>query len=191
MRISKQQNGAVLMIGLLMLTVMTLLAVSSMQSSGLQTLMSTNMKDKMTAFEAAELALRSAENFLDNGGAANLGAFDSDKSDGLLANLYDEVWHEVDWSTESISVGTSEIVIHDPDDEATKGGVKTPPRFVIQHLGPVIPDTGTGPNVGNDSYGKDAISEETLVEMFKITARGTGGSDNTVVVLETMYGVSN
>ncbi len=191
MKTIKKQTGAVLMIGLLMLTVMTLLAVSSMQSSGLQSLMSTNMKDKMTAFEAAELALRSAENFLDNGGAVNLGAFDGDKTDGLLANLYDEVWNEVDWETESISVGASEIVIHDPDDQATKGGVKSAPRYVIQHLGPVIPDAGTGLNIGNDSYGKDAVSEETLIEMFKITARGTGGSDNTVVVLETMYGVSS
>ena len=184
----KKQAGAVLMIGLLMLTVMTLLAVSSMQSSGLQSLMSTNMKDKMTAFEAAELALRSAENFLDNGGAANLGAYDGDMTDGLLANLFDEVWNEVDWQTESISVGTSEIVIHDPDDQTTKGGVKSAPRYVIQHLGPVIPDSGNGLSYG---YGTDAISEETLIEMFKITARGTGGSDNTVVVLETIYGVSN
>ena len=190
MSIKNQQSGAVLVIGLIMLTVMTLLAVSSMQSSGLQSLMSTNMKDKMTAFEAAESALRAAETFLENGGAANLGAYDSDGSDGLLANLYDEVWDEINWATESIAVGTNAVVVFDPNDAATKGGVGSSPRFVIQHLGPVIPDTGTGPNVGN-SYGEDAVSSETLVEMFKITARGTGGSDNTVVVLESMYGVSN
>ena len=116
MYLKNQQTGAVLIIGLIMLTVMTLLAVSSMQSSGLQSLMSTNMQDKMTAFEAAESALRAAETFLENGGAANLGAYDSDGSDGLLANLYDEVWDEINWATESIAVGTSAVVVFDPND---------------------------------------------------------------------------
>lgn len=167
------QRGAVLLIGLLMLTVMSLIAVSSMQSSSLQELMSSNMKDQVTAFEAAESAMRAAENFLDSG-TLNLSAFDGDKSDGLLGNLYDEVWNEVNWLTESIVA-------------PSVGGAASAPRYVIQYLGPVTPALDTL-NVEN-SYGEGPV--ETIAQLFKITARGTGGSDNSVVVLESVYGVSN
>ena len=175
-----KQQGVVLIIGLIMLTVMTLLAVSSMQSSGLQELMSSNTKDKVIAFEAAESAIRAAEAYLDAQGALNIGAFDNDDSDGLLANLYDEAWNEasIDW------VGTDSDAIQ----VDVMGGVASKPRYVIQHIGPIVPDLDRQLNVDN-SYGSGAT--ESVVEMFKITARGTGGSDNTVVVLEAMYGVSN
>jgi type IV pilus assembly protein PilX len=176
---SKQQ-GIVLVIGLIMLTVMTLLAVTSIQSSGLQELMSNNTKDKVIAFEAAESAIRAAEAYLDAQGAINIGAFDNDESDGLLANLYDEAWSEasIDW----VGINSDAIEVD------VMGGVTSMPRYVIQHIGPVVPDVDEQLNVDN-SYGSAAT--DSIIEMFKITARGTGGSNNTVVVLEAMYGVSN
>ena len=186
-RTSKQQ-GMVLIIGLIMLTVLTLLVVSSMQSSSLQSLMSNNMQDKTTAFEAAESAIRAAESFLDNGGALSLGVFDDDESDGLLGNLYDEVWNEAEIDLNSESVEVNSVVILNPDEPDTLGGVKSNPRYIIQHFGSVVPDADAKLNVDN-SYSSSA--KDVLVEMFKITARGTGGSDNTVVFLEAMYGVSN
>ena len=184
-----KQKGMVLVIGLILLTVLTLLAVTSMQSSSLQELMSNNMQDKTTAFEAAESAIRAAEVFLDNGGALNLGAFDDDESDGLLGNLFDEAWNaeQINWDTEAVEVN-SVIVFDSNQPEATMGGVKSNPRYIIQHFGSVVPDADRNLNIDN-SYGAGAT--DTLVEMFKITARGTGGSDNTVVFLEAMYGVSN
>ena len=172
-----QQQGVVLVIGLIMLVVMTLLAVSSMQSSSLQELMSNNMKDKVTAFEAAEAAIRAAEQFLDNGGALNLGVFDGNIAGGLMNNLHDEVWNAVTW-TDSDSIKVNDTI----------GGVNKKPRYVIQYIGAVTPTAAQKLNVEN-SYGAGAT--DSMVDMFKITARGTGGSDNTEVVLEAMYGVSN
>ena len=184
MQTKYSQQGVVLVIGLIMLVVMTLLAVTSMQSSSLQEIMSSNVKDKTTAFEAAETAIRAAEEFLDNG-VLNLAAFDTDKSDGLLTNLYDEVWNEINWATESVEVNN--VVVLDGN-EATQGGVRSRPRYVIQHIGPVVSDADRKLNV-DSSY--QASNADAIVEMFKITARGTGGSDNSQVILETMYGVSN
>lgn len=184
MRSSIYQQGVVLVIGLIMLLVMTLLAVTSMQSSSLQELMSNNTKDKMTAFEAAESAMRAAEEFLSTG-VVNLNAFDADESDGLMANLYDEAWDGRDWSTNSVEV--TDVVISDGTED-TKGGVRSAPRYVIQHIGPVNADSDSKINI-DSSYQSNAADSQ--VEMFKITARGTGGSDNTQVILEAMYGVSN
>ncbi len=179
-----RQQGVVLVIGIIMLAVMTLLVVTSMQSSGLQELMSGNINDKVTAFEAAESAVRAAEQYLDSG-VLNLGAFDSDKSDGLLTNMHDDVWNEIDWLNEAVEV--ENVVVVDGTG-ATQGGVKTKPRYVIQHIGPVLSDADRKLNV-DSSYSANAGN--AMVQMFKITARGTGGSDSSQVILETMYGVSN
>ena len=169
-----RNQGVALVIGLIMLTMVTLLAVTSMQSTTLQELMSSNLKDQMTAFEAAETAIHAAEEFLDSD-QFNLGAFDNDFSDGLVKFSYDDIWSQIDWATDSEQV-------------ADIPGVTTAPRYVIQYIGPVTTELNQL-NIEN-AYGQEAATD-TLVEMFKITARGTGGSDNTVVVLETMYGIAN
>ena len=169
-----RNQGVALVIGLIMLTMVTLLAVTSMQSTTLQELMSSNLKDQMTAFEAAETAIHAAEEFLDSD-QFNLAAFDNDFSDGLVKFSYDDIWSQIDWATESEQV-------------ADIPGVTTAPRYVIQYIGPVTTELNQL-NIEN-AYGQEAATD-TLVEMFKITARGTGGSDNTVVVLETMYGIAN
>ena len=175
MRNYSAQKGAALFVGLLMLTVMSLIAVSSMQSSTLQELMSGNMKDQVTAFESAESAIRAAELFLD-GRTYNLNDFDDDESDGLLSNKYDEAWNssDIDWSSEAIAA---------PDVDGTKSA----PRYVIQYLGPILPEEDPI-NVDN-SYNLGA--PQVIAQYFKITARGTGSSDNSVVVLESVYGVAN
>ena len=99
--------------------------------------------------------------------------------------MFDEVWKEIDWENESVEVNN--VVVIDGS-EATQGGVRSFPRYVIQHIGPVVSDADRKLNV-DSSY--QANSAGALVQMFRITARGTGGSDNTQVVLESMYGVSN
>ena len=176
------QAGAVLVVSLLMLTVMTLIAVSGMQSSGLQTLMSGNMQDEIIAFEAAESALRAAEAFLD-AGRLNLDAFDSDPSDGLLADLSDRIWQAgtVNWQSQAVAAAG---VAGYPQ----KGGVGKKPRYVIQHLGAVASQAQANLNAGS-AYHQGRPGP--VIQMFKITARGTGGTDRSVVVLESVYGVSS
>jgi len=55
------QNGAALFVSLIMLLLITLLAVSSMQSSIVQEKMTANQYDSQIAFQAAEAALRRGE----------------------------------------------------------------------------------------------------------------------------------
>ena len=157
-----------------MLTVMSLIAVTSMQSSILQALMSGNMKDQVTAFESAEAAIRHAEDFLD-GRTFTLSQFDNDIADGLLTNLFDEVWNVTTWApTDSRAA--------DPI-----SGTASPPRYVIQYLGPILPEVDAV-NIDN-AYNEG--SEPIIAQYFRITARGTGSSDNSIVVLESVYGIAN
>lgn len=60
------QRGAALTIGLILLVLLTLIGVTTMRSSSLETSMSGHASDCNVAFQAAEAALRAAELFLEN-----------------------------------------------------------------------------------------------------------------------------
>lgn len=59
-----QQQGAALVISLIMLLLMTILAISSMTNTATQERMAGNNIDKQKAFQAAEAALRDGERFV-------------------------------------------------------------------------------------------------------------------------------
>jgi type IV pilus assembly protein PilX len=56
-----QQKGAVLIIALIFMLILSLIGVSSMQGTTLQETMSGNLRDQYSAFNAAEAALREGE----------------------------------------------------------------------------------------------------------------------------------
>ncbi len=65
-RVPLRQRGAALTIGLILLVLLTLIGVTTMRSSSLETSMSGHASDCNVAFQAAEAALRAAELFLEN-----------------------------------------------------------------------------------------------------------------------------
>ncbi len=71
------EGGAALIITLIVLVIVTLLAVASLRGTLLQERMGANLYDRELAFQAAETALREAENAIQ----ANAAAFDCDCSD--------------------------------------------------------------------------------------------------------------
>ena len=64
------------------------------------------------------------------------------------------------------------------------GEVRTQPRYTIEVRNEVGTDEGTDINIG--SYGESTGGG--LITSFRITARGTGKSDNTFVIIQTNYG---
>ena len=58
---AKRQSGAVLVIGLIILVVLTLLGVQGMRTNVAQERMAANMRERNVAFQAAESALRVGE----------------------------------------------------------------------------------------------------------------------------------
>lgn len=61
---TQRQRGAVLIISLIFLLVLTLIGVSAMQGTTMQERMSANMQDRNVAFQASEAALRAGEDWL-------------------------------------------------------------------------------------------------------------------------------
>ena len=167
-----KQKGAVLFVGLMMLLVMSLIAITSMQGAILEERMAGNTRDSLVALQSAEAALQAGEAFLDVG-AFNLSDFDNDGTDSLYDNSDQELWQSISWQDSS----STRYMAFNPSN------VNTEPRFIVQH----ISETQVAPKLIVENYGEGEASK--TIELFRVTARGTGGSDNTEVILQSVYGV--
>lgn len=187
---SRQQQGAVLIISMIILLMLTILGVTSMRTTQLEERMAGNARDRHVAFEAAEAALIDAETFVKT--IVTDVPFDLNGSDGLYNDdpIFSGIESYVDWSGTDPSRGFLSAT-----NIGTSQGITTAPKYVIQRLTPgtatapasaVNPTTGGGYNRRSPATAKSAAS--TLV---RITARGTGGSDNSVVFLQTIFGLNN
>lgn len=172
--INVKQSGAVLFVGLMMLLIMSLIAVTSMQGSTLELRMAGNSRDSLVALQSAEAALSAGERFLDTAAlSVNLADFDTNGSDGLYNNSDDELWKTIDWQDAN---SKKHLAFH-------PSNVTTEPRYIIQH----IAETQVAPKLLVENYGEGQADE--TIQLFRVTARGTGGSNNTEVILQSLYGV--
>ncbi len=170
----KKQKGSVLVISLLILVVLTILGVSSMNSTSLQEKMSGNFRDREIAFQAAEMALAYAEDYAKNSINSSAAFTDSNGyytfTNGPTSNnAFTGTW----WT------GSNSQVLPTTIDE-----VRTQPRFTIEYRNEVGVDEGTSINIG--AYGESTGGG--VITSFRVTARGTGQSDNTQVILQSNYG---
>lgn len=171
-----RQHGAALVISLIILLVMTLIGVSSLQTTTFEEKMTGNIRDKAMAFEAGEAALREAETFIEDN-IETLGDFDSNGTDGLYNKDIEKIWEQVDWE------GTDSGNTNDALTSTTIPGTATAPKYVIQHYASY---TLEADQYNLDNYGQGTGAGE--IHMFRITVRGTGGSNNAVAILQSTYG---
>ncbi|WP_444895255.1 PilX N-terminal domain-containing pilus assembly protein [Microbulbifer sp. ANSA003] len=168
----QQQGGATLLVGLIILLLMTFIGLAAIRGSGMQELMAGNMRDRQLAFQAAEAALRVAEVRL---------VEDFDRS---ISQLYDgtnvgyveemdgssatEFWLDYDW--DSVSVST----------DLELSGVASQPVYVVERF------KGAKWNANDGGCIDQAcLAGEEPPEYYRITSRGVGGSDSTVVILQS------
>lgn len=154
------QSGAVLLISLIMLLLLTLIGVTGMQVASLEERMAGNAKDINLAFQAAETTLRGAEKRLN---APGLPPFNN--TNGLYA--YEagvERWEVVDWSKDKTETMPFSI---------EPGGLsgRPQPRYIIEELLQEPP----------------LAAGELPDEFYRVTTKGYGPKDNSVVVLQVVF----
>ena len=168
------QRGVALFISLVLLLVLTIIGVSAVQTTSLEVRMARNDYDSLLAFQAAESALRDAE--LAIGALLSTDDFDDTGTNGLwrIADL-DEAprWETANWTGGNTVVAASAV------DE-----VNTQPRYIIEHAATV--QRAEGIELSNDYDNTGAVADS--IEMFRITARGVGGTDQAVVMLQSVFG---
>ena len=161
-----RQRGSTLVISLMILIVMTLIGVTGIASSTLEEKMAGNTRDQALAFQAAEAALRDGEQYWTD--IVSLAAAFNGANAGLYpADERPDVLDEDTWDNSRAYSGAID-------------GVKQQPRYIIELLGQIQTDTDDL-NIGG--YGETSGLATPFVA--RVTARAVGGTNNTVVILQS------
>ncbi len=167
----RRQRGAVMVVSLILLLVISLIAVISMSGTVLEEKMAGNAMDRSLAFQATESALREAEISIE--GFASLGGFNGTSGKFALTQAEPSATSDTTWSDSTQHVVATENY-----------GSYSPPQYMLKHFTTVI---GTEGALNMSGYGDNKGTGDVTV--FKVTARGTGGSsDSAEVILRTYYG---
>jgi type IV pilus assembly protein PilX len=176
MKMRGHREGIVLVTSLVILLILTMLALSAVQGTSIQELITRNQRDSNLAFNAAETALVEAEAVLNAMTSVTPGA-SSDNNPKIYDARLDG----------SFFVATSDPWSSDYKNELqvfTQGvSTQTPPAYIIEHISTVVSDED---RLNLDNIGQNPNT--CCTQMFRITARGTGGTDAAKVVLQSTYG---
>jgi type IV pilus assembly protein PilX len=172
------QRGAVLIISLIMLLVLTLLGVSSMRTTILEEKMAGNLRDKNTSFQAAETALRDGEALLET----LLATSSFDGTDGRMGSSDDDpnffatnTWSDTNATSDPNYVGSI-------DYSGTMSGVAAQPQYIVKFVKEVVNDTGSLKVGGYGDSGTNSVNN------FRVTAKGVGQSESSSTILQAYYG---
>ena len=127
-------------------------------------------RDMNLSFQAAETALREAEYFIESQTVESI--FDSDTAGDEIYNQEQgepEDFFTLDWDDTNSKAITGTLI-----------GVTTSPRYMIKKLKKV-----GGNNLTITGYGDDDATPRPTI--FRVTVRGTGGSNNRATLLRSHY----
>jgi type IV pilus assembly protein PilX len=158
---SARQRGSALIVSLVMLLLLSLIGIAGMQTTILQDRMTGNLQDQELAFQAAEAALREAEDTLRNNPPANF-----DNNNGLYRV---GAANRPDWPEDLDDEGGGII-----DFGGNLDRVSDLPVYFVEQIDTIVPP-------GTD------LSSFTEPVYYRVTALGFGGSSDSTVVLTTVF----
>ncbi len=167
-----KQRGWVLVIGLVVLVMLSIIAIALMRTTLLEEKMAGATRDINLSFEAAEAGLRGAEIFIEAQPDDSLFAT---TGTGIYAQGTDPGNTEPNAFLATWNATNSRILASAPT------GVTTAPRYMIKKVG----ESGDEGSLNLGGYGETDLSQKSVI--YRITARGTGGNDNTQTVLRSHY----
>ena len=154
------QSGAVLIVGLILLLLLTLIGVTSSQVTSLEEKMAGNNRNINIAFQAAESALRAGE-------AATATV--------VAANYYTGSTQPYDWENAKVTPYHGGAL--------AKISSANAPKFIIEMIGATNIANGSG---GSLEAGTASGATGTA-NWYRITAQGKGADPNAVVMVQSIY----
>lgn len=169
------QKGAVLVVGLIMLLLMTIVGLAAIRGSGMQELMAGNMRDRNIAFQTTESGLRLAELQIDglsNNPFTGNGLWgDLNVPGGAHAPVY--TWGRDKWIEGNNSL------------EAAASDLANKPRYVIERMALPI---GAAAGSDGSGIGIGSLTNQLMeADYFRISSRASGGTATTEVVLQSTF----
>lgn len=168
------QSGAVLIISLIMLLLLTLIGASGMQSASLEEKMAGNIRDRNIAFQAAESALRDAElNITTMWTSTNkLKLYSGGPFQNTTAPLCASGFCPLTTPPQYASFSDANWVSYGLSASTAITGLSQQPRYVIELIPSSIILSATYTNV-----------------TFQITVRAWGANSSTAVQLQSRYAI--
>lgn len=179
---ASKQRGAVLIVGLIMVLLMTIVGLAAIRSTGLQETMAGNMRERNLAFQAAEASLRVGEALVEDNNVDGLDF--SGATAGLVPDLNQpgmalppvHQWTDEQWAANAVQVDMGLENIGDANQ----------PWYVVEEL--MVLSFNASQSTGG------AIDQQSLqntndlqMEFFRVTSRGLSGSGESQAVLQSTY----
>lgn len=173
----RQQHGAALLTGLIFMVILTLIGVTAARMAGLEERMSGNLRDRAIAMQAAEMALRNAEqDILTSGRISGVTSFDAACTGGLCYNGPNANSNGTNWATTPVwtlvsMTAAPSVQYGSHAAGAAINGVSAQPRYLIEAI---------------QKYCWRRC-ESSLTTGYRITVRAQGANLNTVVWLQEVF----
>lgn len=193
-----RQQGASLVVVLILLLVMTLLGLAVLRGTLLEERMSANMYDRSLAFQQAESALREAEDkvratVLANGNGWVIGVkCGNDPAHGGLADIDDSKCGGMPASTFSGGAICADLTgdcwFNATDQLGAGNNSAGAPQYYVQYLGlrDSHDELGLGSSAGSVQYGGGGggVVQEAMYRIFARSHDPANNSERAVVVLQ-------
>jgi type IV pilus assembly protein PilX len=165
-----KQEGAALVVCLIILVLVTLMGLTTMKTSVLQEKISGGNSDKTLAMQAGEIALRAAETRIRDQ-ITSTSDFTGGCNKGLCLPTANGVSmaETVDWNSASV------VTFGKDGHTALSVGVANQPKYIIE----LLPEMMALP--GN------SIGMKSVATPYRITVLAYGRQDNTRVMLQSMF----
>lgn len=181
---SKQrQQGAVLIVSLVLLVLMTIVAVTGMRRTTIEEHMAGNLRDQTVAFQAAEAALRDAEAYLADllASSVTLPPFNGSNglyttSTSLMKNVRSPTW----WKDSNNSTLTYRGTLN----VSGKLILAEKPRYIIEQMEVDLGEDSSATSNNSVVFGRKAEAVNRTQVLYRITAYGQGVNDASSVILQ-------
>ena len=171
------QNGAALIVSLMMLVIMTILAVSAVTTTTMQEKMAGNIRNKHLSFQTTEAALRVGENAAQN--VTDPSLFTSAGTNGYYSRSDPNdanypIWDPDDGSTtnwvDSTSIPTGDTGAGEPTKD---------PQYIIEDFGTDYRDADCALIV--------PLPPGCELAVYRVTAQGWGLNENAHSMIQSTY----
>ena len=171
-----KQTGVTLIFSLVILVSLTMIGVTSIQITRTELSMAGNQRESSLMFQAAEMALNSAEEFVDDSNTnadfdnAPIGLYTVDGDDATYVGP--EYFNDSDWTAKSQEAG---IGVYS----------SAKPRFIVEYMGDRKQNPLASVKIGG-GYGGQNTGKE--VSIYRSTSRGVGLTGNSFRYVQSYFG---
>ena len=173
---STKQQGITLVFSLVILVTLTLLGITSMQSTQTELAMAGNQRETTLMFQTAELGLRSAEAYIrssTSNGDYNNPALGLSTVNEQVAGFNPNYFALATWGANASQAGGTGLYS------------EFRPRYIVEYLG----DRKQNPlDIAIRDYGSGQKAD--IVSIYRSTARGSGLTNNSFRYVQSYFGRS-